>query len=220
MVEITDIRIIYKKLGKMKFVSHLDINRFFTRMLRKTKLPIWYTEGFNKRVYVNFALPLSLGYESLYEVMDFRITQNTELSVIEEKLKEVLPESIVLIKAVYPKMKSKEIASAVYNIKFYDVNLTESIKKLLEQEQLLTLKKTKKGIKEIDLKPNILKYEVNKENENTVLMLKLPAGNTLNINPSLITDIILKEYADGSNNDICYSVTRTVLLNEKDEVFI
>ena len=220
MVEITDIRIIYKKLGKMKFVSHLDMNRFFPRMLRKTKLPIWYTEGFNKRVYVNFALPLSLGYESLYEVMDFRITQNTELSVIEEKLKEVLPESIVLIKAVYPKMKSKEIASAVYNIKFYDVNLTESIKKLLEQEQLLTLKKTKKGIKEIDLKPNILKYEVNKENGNTVLMLKLPAGNTLNINPSLITDIILKECADGSNNDICYSVTRTVLLNEKDEVFI
>lgn len=220
MVEITDIRIIYKKLGKMKFVSHLDMNRFFTRMLRKTKLPIWYTEGFNKRVYVNFALPLSLGYESLYEVMDFRITQNTELSVIEEKLKEVLPESIVLIKAVYPKMKSKEIASAVYNIKFYDVNLTESIKKLLEQEQLLTLKKTKKGIKEIDLKPNILKYEVNKEKGNTVLMLKLPAGNTLNINPSLITDIILKECADGSNNDICYSVTRTVLLNEKDEVFI
>ncbi len=57
----------------MKFVSHLDMNRFMIRLINKAKIPVWFTEGFNRHAYLNFAVPLSLGYEGLYEVLDVRI---------------------------------------------------------------------------------------------------------------------------------------------------
>ena len=57
----------------MKFVSHLDMNRFMTRLINKAKIPIWFTEGFNQHAYFNFAVPLSLGFEGQYEILDLRI---------------------------------------------------------------------------------------------------------------------------------------------------
>ena len=60
----------------MRFVSHLDMNRFMTRVIRKTNIPVWYTQGFNSRLYIAFALPLSLGFESDYEAMDLKITDD------------------------------------------------------------------------------------------------------------------------------------------------
>ena len=65
-----NVRIFYEKKGRMKFVSHLDMNRFMSRLIAKSKIPVWYTEGFNSHIYINFALPLSLGFESDYEVLN------------------------------------------------------------------------------------------------------------------------------------------------------
>ncbi|MBQ8303735.1 MAG: DUF2344 domain-containing protein, partial [Clostridia bacterium] len=59
-----NVRLIYEKKDRMRFVSHLDMTRFMSRMIQKSKVPVWYTEGFNKHIYVTFALPLSLGFES------------------------------------------------------------------------------------------------------------------------------------------------------------
>ena len=66
------VRLFFKKNGPLKFVSHLDMNRVMIRLLRLSKVPVWYTEGFNRHPYITFALPLSLGFSSEYEVMDFR----------------------------------------------------------------------------------------------------------------------------------------------------
>ena len=67
-----NVRLFYKKGDRMRFISHLDMTRFMSRLIRRAGLPVWYTEGFNPHAYFNFALPLSLGFESEYEVMDFR----------------------------------------------------------------------------------------------------------------------------------------------------
>ena len=68
-----NVRLFFKKDGPLRFVSHLDMNRVMTRILRLSKVPVWYTEGFNPHPYITFALPLSLGFSSEYEVMDFRL---------------------------------------------------------------------------------------------------------------------------------------------------
>ena len=67
-----NVRIFYRKKGRMKFVSHLDMNRFMSRIINKAKVPVWFTEGFNRHLYLNLAVPLSLGYEGLYEGMDVK----------------------------------------------------------------------------------------------------------------------------------------------------
>ncbi len=68
-----NVRVFYEKKGRLKFVSHLDMNRFMSRLITKSKIPIWYTEGFNQHIYMNFAVPLSLGFEGFYEIMDIRL---------------------------------------------------------------------------------------------------------------------------------------------------
>ena len=49
------------------------MNRFMSRLITRAKLPVWYTEGFNQHVYMNFAVPLSLGYEGHYEILEISI---------------------------------------------------------------------------------------------------------------------------------------------------
>ena len=68
-----NVRVFYTKTGRARFISHLDMMRFMTRALKRSGLPVWYTEGFNRHIYTTFALPLSLGFESMCEFMDFRL---------------------------------------------------------------------------------------------------------------------------------------------------
>ena len=67
----------------MRFISHLDMTRFMSRTIRRAELPVWYTEGFNPHLYMTFALPLSLGFESDYEVVDIRLLDdNYDISTL------------------------------------------------------------------------------------------------------------------------------------------
>ena len=77
------VRLFYTKHGRMRFISHLDMTRFMARVIRRAELPVWYTEGFNPHLYMTFALPLSLGFESEYEAVDIRLLQDDyELSIL------------------------------------------------------------------------------------------------------------------------------------------
>ena len=67
------IRLVFSKTGKARYISHLDLNRAMIRAVRRARLPVWYTEGFNRHPYVTFAAPLSLGYEGMHETMDLRL---------------------------------------------------------------------------------------------------------------------------------------------------
>ena len=70
-----DYRIVFEKRGRVKYISHLDLNRCMLRAVRRSGLPAWYTEGFHPHMYLMFPLALSLGAESTCEVMDIRLTQ-------------------------------------------------------------------------------------------------------------------------------------------------
>ena len=56
------VRIFFEKRDRARYISHLDITRCLSRAFARTDIPVWYTEGFNPRIYMTFALPLSLGY--------------------------------------------------------------------------------------------------------------------------------------------------------------
>ena len=94
------VRLFYTKHGRMRFISHLDMTRFMARVIRRAELPVWYTEGFNPHLYMTFALPLSLGFESEYEAVDIRLLQDDyDLSILCDKLNAVCPEYIQIGRA-------------------------------------------------------------------------------------------------------------------------
>lgn len=179
-------RVFFSKTDRAKYISHLDLSSVMQRAIRRTKLPVWYTEGYNPRMYTQFMLPLSLGQESVREAMDFRLLEDIPHEEVTERINAALPLDIRIIETSVPVYKNTDIASAEYEITS-DID-KEKFLKFCQSEKILTEKKTKKGITEIDLKPCILGLEVGDK-----ITLRLPAGNDFNINPQLLLDAYKRE---------------------------
>lgn len=213
-----NVRIIYKKKSLLKFVSHLDMNRFMTRVLRRTNIPFWYTEGFNTHLYINFALPLSLGFESDYEVMDLKITDDDySFAKMRAQLDRVMPKYIEIVSVAAPWMKNAEIAFAEFYIVFENADFTKTLHNFLSRQEILMEKKNKKGvIKTVNLAEKIKQYDILCENGKTVLKITLPAGSSDNINPVLLLDAIKNENGYLPN----YDIIRHSVLNENLELFV
>lgn len=202
----------------MRFISHLDMTRFMTRVIRRAELPVWYTEGFNPHLYMTFALPLSLGFESDYEVVDIRLLDdNFPLDALCEKLNAVCPPYIHFFNAAEPIKKAGDVAAAEFNITFDDNGeIAEDIKAFLGSESIKVLKKTKKGdIKELEVADKIIGFEVCTQDKNTVLKITLPAGSTENLNPELF----LNAFFEQSGRYYCYVVNRTAILDTEGKLF-
>ena len=104
-----DVRTVFEKKGRAKYISHLDLNRFMMRAFRRSGLPIWYTEGFNPHPYATFALALSLGFESEYEIMDFSLTEGVSFGKVKKILNEILPEGLKIVYVMTPEHSIKDI---------------------------------------------------------------------------------------------------------------
>lgn len=215
-----NVRLFYKKSGPLRFVSHLDMNRFMTRILRLSGVPIWYTEGFNKHPYITFALPLSLGFESEYEIMDFRLSEDDfSISKAEEMIKAVCPNGMEIISLAEPVYKAGKIAFADFYCVFSQDSGAdaETLKEFLKSKEIIVSKKTKKGeVTKIDITPKIVKKEVLKEKDSVALSLRLPAGGQDNVNPKILINAYFEKI--GSKNPYCH-ITRKMLFTADEKVF-
>ena len=210
------VRVLFSKKGDIKYISHLDLNRFMLKIIRMSKIPVWYSEGFNPHPYITFALPLSLGFESDYEIMDVRLDDDsfTNEQVL-SSLKPLFPKGLELFSCKDPVMKAGQVAFADYKIEFdlLDANYMKGLNNLLERDAIISKKKTKKGTyKDIDLKEYIKAFSIN----GNTLLLTLAAGGSNNLNPKLIIDAF--EERSGLKTPY-YKVTRTMLYNENMNEF-
>ncbi len=187
-----DYRIVFEKRGRVKYISHLDLNRCMLRAVRRSGLPAWYTEGFHPHMYLMFPLALSLGAESTCEVMDIRLTQEVPPEEILARLNPALPEGLKAYEVREPKNVTQDIGSAEYEVVLIGEGLAEKWERFLAQEQILIEKKTKKGMKELDIKPKVTVTDVSASDGELHLTLRLPAGNEGNINVSVVTDAFAK----------------------------
>ncbi len=194
-----EVRLRFSKTDRCKYISHLDINRCMARALSRAKIPLWYTEGFNPHPYMSFSLPLSLGVESYCESVDLRIIGDITNKEIKDNLNEMLPSGIRIVD-VYDNFRDcSEIAFSdyVYTIEFKDNDLAfEKIKNVLEEPEIMALKKGKVGkrrvLKETDIKQFIEKYNLSIRDDNIILNIRLAAGPSKNLNPTLLFDTIIR----------------------------
>lgn len=194
-----EVRLRFSKTGRLKYISHLDINRAMARALKRAEIPLWYTEGFNPHPYMSFSLPLSLGVESLCESVDLRIVGEISNKEIKDRLNKVLPEDLKIIDVYDDFRDNSEIAYSdyVYKFEFKDNDLAlEKIKKVLSSDEILALKKGKKGrkriMKETNIKSFIDKYSISVRGDVIVLNIRLLTGVEKNLNPSLLFDTIIR----------------------------
>ncbi len=212
------VRVWFKKMGMSRYVSHLDLMRAMTRAVRRARVPLWYTEGFNPHPYITFALPLSLGMESLCESMDMRIEGESTNEEIFTMLKGAMPPGIEIVSVKDPLYDPKKIAFGEFDI-FFDCEkgadgLISLIEEMLKADELIVQKLGKKGrhkvLKDINLIEFIKQYKIGKLGDRVKLSVILPAGSTTNVNPSLLADEIQKRAGEG----VTYSLVRKKLLIE------
>ncbi len=215
------VRIWFKKMGMSRYVSHLDLMRAMTRAIRRANLPLWYTEGFNPHPYMTFALPLSLGMESLCESMDIRIVGESTNEELFDMLKGSMPPGIDIISVDEPQYDPKHIAFGEFDILF-DTDKAEELKAdieaMLSKDELIVQKLGKKGrhkvLKDINLMEFIKDCKVSSMGKRVKITLTLPAGSVTNVNPSLLADEIQKAHEDTS-----YTIIRKKLMVEDGTIF-
>lgn len=218
-----EVRLIFSKTDRCKYISHLDINRCMSRALARAGIPLWFTEGFNPHPYMSFSLPLSLGVESYCESVDLRITDDISNSEIKNRINAMLPSGIQIVEVPDDFRDSSEIAFSdyVYKIEFKDNEAAmEKIKALLSSDEIMAEKKAKKGkrriVKETNLKPFIDKFNISIRDTDVVLNIRLSAGNEKNLNPTLLFDTIIKQI----EMDFEWrSISRIALLDKEYNIF-
>lgn len=214
------LRAVFEKSGRAKYISHLDLNRCMLRIFRRSKLPVWYTEGFNPHPYYSFALALSLGFESDCEIMDFNITDDSmSFDEIRDRLNAVMPEGMRIISVAEQVKKITAITKAEYSFSLVSDNISEvyaALTELLAQPEILIEKRTKKGIKTVDIMPDldVVSYELKESSID--MIIRLPAGTQTNYNPTLFIDALKNSRETAFSAE---KIRRTKILCENNEKF-
>ena len=196
-----DVRMSFQKTGMAKFISHLDTVRCITRAMKRACVPIWFTEGFNPHAFLTFAMPLSLGFESLCETVDFRLMEETDLNELAERINNALPVDITVKEIYVYETSPNDIRWAEYKIIFNNPDnlLLEQAEKILSSEEIMVLKKSKKGRnkveKEVNIKEHIKSFELSEDNGKLILNTVLSSGTSVNINPMLLIGALVKDTA-------------------------
>ena len=196
------VRLKFSKMGKVKYVGHLDTMRLFQRAIKVADLPVSYSQGFSPHSLVYFALPLAVGMSSEGEYMEIVMHEVVPPQEVKERLQKVMVDGITLLDAYEVEEKSTSLMSLVQGAE-YTIMLNcpenpevtaESLATMLEESQeLIVMKKGKKGIAPVDIKPLILKSHFSQEENIIKIDLEVYAGSSKNLNPDLFVKALLGE---------------------------
>lgn len=188
----TTIRIFFEKCGESAYISLLDLQRVFHRILKMSDLPVYYTQGYNPHIYLSFSCPLSLGQESLCESCEVKTEQEMiDGKVWKNALQPLMPRGIVITKVAPAVEKVAGIETAVYAVTMPKSGLA-AIEAYNNAEQAEVTKKTKRGHKTLDLKEHLPRIDYESAGEELRFTVKLPCGSgeALNLNPALLMDFL------------------------------
>ena len=184
-------RLLFEKTGNAIWISHLDQMRLFQRAFKRAGLPLTHTQGFNPRPSVSIALPLSVGVESICELLDFDL-DGAECSCEEmmERLNPALVEGVRVLKAYEDARKIKHLAYLDCEVILeYDAGVptqaAQSIQALFDQSEILVEKKGKNGPAEQDIIPLIRKLDLNLDGKNIHMSATVCCQNP-SLNPMLL----------------------------------
>ena len=125
------LRLCFSKTGRLRYISHLDLVRTMTKAVVRARLPVWYTQGFNPVPKMVFATPMSVGMESLCELMDIRMSERIDPALALERLSRAVPSELRFLRAYEPQSKLTDARYAVYEVLLHtDIASEETVGKI------------------------------------------------------------------------------------------
>lgn len=153
--------VVFSIKDRLKYIGHLDLMRAMQRALRRSGLPIRYSQGFNPHILLSFAAPLSVGMEGLREVMEVPFDGDITPGAFISKLNKALPPLIRCISARAVD-ESHAAPMAMLGAANFEIRPLQggdafcaALPALLAQKEIMALRKSKKGMVQTDLRPLI-----------------------------------------------------------------
>ncbi len=185
------VRIRFKKEGVMKYIGHLDVMRYFQKLLRRSDIPIAYSQGLSPHQIMSFAMPLSTGLESDGEYVDIEITERVTSAEAKKRMNAHNVEGIEILSFKElpegAKNAMASISAADYTVSFREgykpsFSCIETLKRMYAQDSINVVKQTKKSENVVDIKSGI--YDIDGNDDE--IHLCLSCGSVLNIKPELV----------------------------------
>ena len=207
-------RIKFRKYGVMKFIGHLDVMRYFQKVMRRAEIPIAFTGGFSPHMIMSFAQPLGVGVTSDGEYFDIELKEPITLEKAVRQMNATMAEGIEVVSFVEISDDKKSSGMTITAAADYKVTLLESVKSsdvtrkipeswgqkakaFMEQPEITVLKKTKRSEKEVDIKPMIYNMEVSEDD----IYLFLATGSEQNLKPDLVMEAFLTYMGEKSEEN-------------------
>ena len=184
-----NVRLKFSKTGGCSYISHLDLMRTLQRSFVRSGLPVKYTQGFNPHIYLSILAPLSTGFESQYELVDFSFDSEAYPENIIEKLNNAFPKGIQAVEIYEGGRKPGEIAYSVYEI-VYERGNAEEMADFLKQPVIIT-KESKRQSKEINVNDYIREIKFEQMDDKVKCTCTLPLGND-QLNPIYVSEALSK----------------------------
>ena len=153
----------FGKQPRLRFISHLDLQRFFQRALNRTGLPIAWTQGFNPHPILSFGSALALGWTSEYEILDVKLSAPMGRKRTEEAMRAALPVDLPVLEV---RMVDERHPAPMAMVRASDYEITlsgetaaatlDAAEEFLRRESVMAMRKTKSGEREVDIRPMAL----------------------------------------------------------------
>ena len=209
----------FTKESEIKFIAHLDLMRTIQKGVRRTGLPAQYSRGFNPHMAVSIAQPLSVGVYSSGEYMDLILLEEVDEEEILEKLNATSAQGIEFLEVskILEEENTKKLPQGMalidacrYTIKiiYKDTKVLENeLNSLLEEKEWTTIKKSKKGEREVDIKSLVYEFEFSIKDEELVINSLIQSGSREHLSANLLISYI-KERTSNANEDAFVDVKR------------
>lgn len=206
----------FTKESEIKFIAHLDLMRTIQRIIRRAGLPIEYSKGFNPHMTISIAQPLSVGIYSKGEYMDIVLVEDLQEEDILKKLNDNRVNGIKFLKVIKVEKeenkKSPQSMAAIDGAE-YKIGLRVKDSNAIHMDDLLkltqwnTIKKTKSGEKEVDIKPLVKEFKYTLKDDVLIIDTMIACGSRENLSPSLLSDYI-KEKIQGIDTERFVDISR------------
>ncbi|MBL8119734.1 MAG: DUF2344 domain-containing protein [Anaerolineae bacterium] len=192
---------LYIKFGKFDsliYISNLDLAKLWERVLRRAKLPILYSQGFNTRPRIALASALPLGISSECEILDVSMREPIDINGLAERILATSPAGIRIydIQEVPVRAAALQtlVRSAEYRIHFEDpieaYDLQKRIDGVMASDTVNKTKEVRGKAMLINIRPLIYSLSID-END---LIAHLAVGDRGNVRPDeILTEIGLAD---------------------------
>ena len=189
-------RILFEKTGNAIWISHLDLMRLFQRAFKRAGLPLKHTQGFNPRPSVSIAMPMSVGVESVCELLDFDLDgESVTCDEILSRLNQTLAEGVRVLQVYDNGKKIRDLSLLHCQVTLeYDRGIPENtvptLQELFVRESLIVPKKGKNGMQEQDVIPLIKRMNVIRAGEQELILDCVICCQNPTLNPMQIVAAI------------------------------